>query len=93
MKAVKENKVYRIETEVEKQRYLKAGYDIYSDDGVLTEHSPLKKIAYGKYAELEKKAADIGKENDALKAENEELKKALEEATKAKAGKTSKAGE
>ena len=35
MKARKENKVYSITTEQEKQRYLKAGYDIYSDNGKL----------------------------------------------------------
>lgn len=100
MKAVKENKVYRIETEADKQRYLKSGYDIYSDDGTLVEHSPLKKIAYGKYAELEKKVTDVEKENDvlraeneALKAENENLKKAYAEATVAKKEKSSKAGE
>lgn len=93
MKAVKENKVYRIEKEVDKQRYLKLGYDIYSDEGELVEHSPLKKIAYGKYAELEKKVADLEKENEALKVENEDLKNSLIEATKVKKEKTSKAGE
>lgn len=93
MKAVKENKVYRIEKEVDKQRYLKLGYDIYSDEGELVEHSPLKKIAYGKYAELEKKVADLEKENDVLKAENENLKTACAEAAVTKKEKNSKAGE
>lgn len=71
MKAKKENKVYTINTEQEKQRYLKEGYDIYSNEGVLLEHSPLKKISYSKYAELEK-------ENESLKAENEQLKETIE---------------
>lgn len=52
MKAKKENKVYRITTEQEKQRYLKEGFDIYDDEGNLIEYSPTKKIAYSKYAEL-----------------------------------------
>lgn len=71
MKAKKENKVYRITTEVEKQRYLKAGFDIYDDEGKLLEHSPLKKIEYGKYAKLQE-------ENLALRAENSMLKVEIE---------------
>ena len=66
MKAKKENKSYRIKDELEKNRYLKEGYDIYDDDGKLLEHSPLKKIAYSAYAELKE-------ENKTLKAENETL--------------------
>lgn len=62
MKAKKENKVYRITTEVEKKRYLKEGFDIYDDDGKILEHSPLKKIAYSEYAKLQG-------ENAALKEE------------------------
>ncbi len=67
MRAKKENKVYRITTESEKQRYLKEGYDIYDEEGKILEHSPLKKIAYGEYAKAKE-------ENDALRAENQELK-------------------
>lgn len=93
MKAVKENKVYRIETESEKQRYLKAGYDIYSDDGVLLEHSPLKKIAYSEYANLEKQVADLAKENEALKAELENKKSVIDKSEGEKKSKNSKAGE
>lgn len=93
MKAVKENKVYRIERESEKQRYLKAGYDIYSDEGVLMEHSPMKKIEYGKYAELEKNVEELRKENEDLRKENKSLKKSLSEATKDKKENPSKAGE
>lgn len=60
MKAKKENKTYRITSELEKQRYLKEGFDIYDDEGNLLEYSPSKKIAYSAYA--------------ALLKENEELK-------------------
>lgn len=98
MKAVKENKVYRINTEAEKQRYLKAGYDIYSDEGILKEHSPLKKIAYSKYAELKTQMENLTKENAELKDEVVALKAELSKANVDKAegekkAKNSKAGE
>ena len=67
MKAKKENKIYDITTEQEKQRYLKEGYDVYDNNGKLLEYSPLKKIAYSEYDK-------IMAENAALKAENEDLK-------------------
>lgn len=51
IKAKKENKVYTI-TEQQKGRYLQEGYDIYDGEGNLLQHSPKKKIEYGKYAEL-----------------------------------------
>lgn len=51
MKAKKENKVYTI-TEMEKKRYLDTGFDIYDDEGNLTEHSPLKKISYAEHDKL-----------------------------------------
>ena len=69
MKAKKENKVYTINTDQEKSRYLKEGYDIYDDNGNLLEHSPLKKIAYSEYAKLLA-------ENTALKARVAELEAA-----------------
>lgn len=72
MKAKKENKIYQINGEIEKQRYLKDGYDIYDDEGKLLEHSPLKKIAYSDYDKLVK-------ENASLKAENERMKMRLAE--------------
>jgi len=93
MKAKKENKTYRV-TEAEKQRYLKAGYDIYSDDGILLEHSPLKKISY---AEHERLLKAVWAEAELLRAENAELKAevaALTEAAGAAQGKAKKkAGE
>lgn len=66
MKAKRENKVYTITTEQEKQRYLKEGFDIYDDAGELLDHSPLKKIAYSEYAKLMK-------ENQTLKQDKETL--------------------
>ena len=71
MKAKKENKVYTI-IEQEKKRYLEEGYDIYSDEGEIIEHSPKKTV---KYSEYEK----VLKENESLKAEVKELKKALKQ--------------
>lgn len=72
MKAKRENKVYTITTEQEKQRYLKEGFDIYDDAGELLEHSPLKKIAYSEYAKLMK-------ENQILKQDKEALMKRVAE--------------
>lgn len=77
MKAKKENKVYTITTEQEKKRYLKEGFDIYDDEGKLLEHSSLKKIAYSKYAELEKKNQDLVAENEAMKAKVADLESQL----------------
>ncbi len=67
MKAKKENKVYTITTDQEKQRYLKEGFDIFDDDGNILEHSPIKKIEYGKYAALKKELEEL-KQNGEAKA-------------------------
>lgn len=80
MKAKKENKVYTITTEQDKQRYLKEGFDIYDDKGELLEHSPLKKIAYSKYAELEKENQKLVTENEDLKARVADLETQLKKA-------------
>lgn len=72
MRAKKENKVYRITTESEKQRYLKEGYDIYDEDGNVLIYSPLKKIAYSEYVKLKE-------ENAALKAEMQALQENAED--------------
>lgn len=69
MKAKKENKVYQISTDTEKERYLKQGFDIYDDEGELIEHSPLKKIEYGKYAALEKEMEAVKAELEVVKSE------------------------
>lgn len=77
MKAKKENKVYTITTEQEKKRYLKEGFDIYDDEGKLLEHSPLKKIAYNKYVDLEKVNQKLAAENEELKARVADLETQL----------------
>lgn len=75
MKAKRENKVYSITTEQEKQRYLKEGYDIYTDDGELLEYSPLKKISYSQYEALRKENVSLKGERLALLAEYDALRK------------------
>lgn len=97
MKARKENKVYSITTEQEKQRYLKAGYDIYSDNGKLMEYSPQKKISYSQYDALLKENEALKKERLALRSqydalrENAEALEAEVAALKAKNAESSKA--
>lgn len=97
MKAKKENKSYKISSDLEKQRYLKEGYDIYDDDGKLLEYSPLKKIAYSEYVKLKVDAEALKAENELLRAQIAELtavkqeteveeEKAVKKAQKTKAG-------
>lgn len=81
MKAKKENKIYQINTDQEKQRYLKEGFDVYDDDGNVQEYSPQKKISYSEYIRAVKEiehlqdlAAERYAEIETLKAENAELK-------------------
>ena len=78
MKARKENKVYRISTEQEKQRYLRDGYDIYSDEGNLIEYSPQRKISLSEYETLAEEKESLRKANEALADENKSLKEANE---------------
>lgn len=87
MKAKKDNKIYRITTEQEKQRYLKAGYDIYDDEGNLVEYSPLKKVKYSEYDAVMKELKEKREESEALKAEIKELKTKREKTVSGKAGK------
>lgn len=74
MKARKENKVYRID-EDSKKRYLEEGFDIYSDEGNLIEHSPKKKISYGEH---ERQVNSLNEEINALNEEIAGLKTELE---------------
>ncbi len=78
MKARKENKVYRISTEQEKQRYLRDGYDIYSDEGNLIEYSPQRKISLSEYETLAEEKESLRKANETLAEENKSLRKANE---------------
>ncbi|MCI6467454.1 MAG: hypothetical protein MSA90_18570 [Faecalicatena sp.] len=98
MKAKKENKAYMINTDQEKQRYLKEGYDIYNEDGTVLEYSPQKKVTFSKYMEavkeiesLQKLVAERNTENEALKAEVVALQKVKSEP--AKKAESKKAGE
>lgn len=97
MKAKKENKVYTIESEAEKQRYLKAGYDIYDNEGKIITYSPLKKIAYSEYVKLEQENAALRAriaELESMQGETEAVTEAEEEPAegKRKSG-SKKAGE
>lgn len=93
MKAKKENKVYIINTDQEKQRYLKDGFDIYDDEGNVEEYSPKKKIAYSEYMKtvkeierLQQIAADSNTENEALKAEIAAFRQTAKKTENKKAG-------
>lgn len=66
MRAIKDNKVYTVD-KTTKGAYLAQGFDIYDDNGKLTEKSPSATVPYAKYVELEA-------ENAKLKAENKKLK-------------------
>jgi uncharacterized protein YxjI len=51
LKAKKENKIYQID-ETQKLRYMNDGFDIYNEDGVIIDHSPLKKIKYSDHLKI-----------------------------------------
>lgn len=88
MKAKKENKVYVINTDQEKQRYLKDGYDIYDDDGNVLEYSPRKKIAFSEYMKAVKEIERLQAQIAALEDTKEKPEKDSERKTASK-----KAGE
>lgn len=67
LKAVKGNKVYKIE-ETEKKKFLAQGYDICGEDGKIVERSTKSTVSYAQYSELEEK-------NKRLEAELAKLKK------------------
>lgn len=92
MKARKENKVYTIETESEKQRYLKAGYDIYDENGKIVAYSPLKKVAYSEYARLEAENKILHERIAELEAEQTVRTEAVAEEAQQEEKTTKKAG-
>lgn len=61
MLAVKENKVYSVQTDEEKAAYIARGFDITDDSGNILEYGKGKTVPYGKYKRLEE-------ENEKLKA-------------------------
>lgn len=83
MLAKKENRVYRI-TELEKETYLKRGFDIVDEKGKIITASPDKKVSYNKYLEVVKKLekAEEGSKNSKDKDLKDEIK-ALKEEIKA----------
>ena len=83
MKAIKDNKIYTITTEAEAESYKAAGYDIY-DGGKIKAYAAGKTVPFGKYAELEKKCAELEDKNAALTAELDNLKKAKGEKSEPK---------
>jgi|GEM_PF-815935 len=68
MRAKKENKVYQIKTDAEKERYLKEGFDIYNDEGEIIAHSPKKKVLYSEYDKVKKECEATKKELEEVKA-------------------------
>ena len=80
MLARKLNRVYNI-SDVEKDTYLKRGFDIVDENGELIEASADKKISYAEHLKaLEEAKANAS--NEELEVKVAELEKALEEANK-----------
>lgn len=105
MLAKKLNRVYTI-SEVEKDAYLKRGFDIVNEKGEIVEASADKKISYAEHIkkieelkaalekanEVPKNAKDLKAANDELTATNEALVKEVEE-LKAQVEELTKVGE
>lgn len=75
MKAKKENKVYEVD-KTTKDKYIKAGYDIYNDEGKLIENGKNKTVSYKEYEELKNKleqATRVPNNAKALKEQYEQL--------------------
>ncbi len=75
MKAKKENKVYEVD-KTTKDKYIKAGYDIYNDEGKLIENGKNKTVSYKEYEELKNKleqATKVPNNAKALKEQCEQL--------------------
>ena len=98
MLAKKSNRVYRIESEIDKKRYLERGFDIVNEKGEIVEASPSKTVSYSKYIEevnAYKKKIEELKDNsnnnnsselenkiNELEQENKSLSKELEDTKK-----------
>lgn len=61
MKARKENKVYVVD-KVTKDRYVKAGYDIYDDNGKIIEYGKNKTVSYEEYEKVKKELEELKNE-------------------------------
>lgn len=77
-KARKLNKEYSIDAK-DKNKYLKAGYDVYSEDGTV-EYAENKTVSYEEYIELKNKLETLntGVDIETLESENESLKGTIE---------------
>lgn len=84
MKAVKGNKVYRIEEE-QKKSYTDAGFDILDDAGNVIAHGRGKTVSYDEYAKLQK-------ENEELRARIAEQEAAEETPSSEEVKEPKKAG-
>lgn len=75
MKAIKGNKVYRVDKNL-KDKYKQEGFDIYNDEGELIEASSTKTVSYKEYEEIQKELEEVKKVPNnakALKEQNAEL--------------------
>ncbi len=72
MKAIKGNKVYKVNTDEEAKVYKAQGFDIYDDNGKIKEHGLGKTVSLEKYEALEKENAKLKAEIKKLKAGQKE---------------------
>lgn len=77
MYAVKQNREYAVNNDVEKAAFIKDGFDIVDDKGKLITAGRGKTVSYEQYEKLKA-------ENESLKAENESLKAEIEKLSKKK---------
>ena len=83
MKAVKLNRVYTI-TEAEQNSYIKQGYDILDDNGVVLAYGAGKTISYEKYMKVLAKYEDLLMKYAALENQIPVLEKEIADLKKAK---------
>ena len=81
MRAVKANREYQI-TEADVSSFVKEGYDIYDDNGVLVRHGAGKTVTFEKYAQLLGSYEKLMAENAKLVSENAELTDKLAKKTR-----------
>lgn len=92
MRAVKANREYQI-TEADVTSFVKEGYDIYDDNGVLVRHGAGKTVTFEKYAQLLGSYEKLMAENAKLVSENAELTDKLAKAEAKKTRRTKKVEE
>lgn len=75
MKAIKENKVYKVSTDEEAKIYKAKGFDILDDNGKVKEYGSGKTVSLDKFNEIEKENLKLQKEIAKLKKSNEKPEK------------------